>query len=232
MLLRRRFRLLTPILGGKQNSNRDAPKRVFSHISKTPPKEDPDRVYLATDMPRWEWAFLEARDELSLGDVAVSCIMPSYWFSASKTSTYNRKRRRGSRMEVLKFESVPANHTFEMKFTLSRHIPPNTDGNGRFNRAPDEEEFDAMLSHIGEYLGMSEWGHSEQFGRFVLRPLLTTNDEPRTISPVGRETGETGTADVPDSKGRGRDDSPTGSPGSEEVSDSDVSSDDQTARED
>jgi hypothetical protein len=53
-------------------------------------------------------------------------------------------------------------------FTLSKHLPPSGDGGGRFTRPPDEEEFDAMLEHIGEHLGMSEWGHAYLYGRFKI----------------------------------------------------------------
>ena len=86
-----------------------------------------------------------------------------------------------------KFESIPSNQVFCMRFTLSRHLPPNTDGHGRFTRAPDEEEFDEMLAYIGEELGMSEWGHARKYGRFEIRPS-TTNDSTTTGEPAGTPT--------------------------------------------
>ncbi len=73
-----------------------------------------------------------------------------------------------------------------MKFTLSRYVPPGTDGNGRFTRAPDEEEFDAMLAHIGVQLGMSEWGHARDYGMFEIK--LPPPDDPK---PAAQEDGAT-----------------------------------------
>lgn len=186
MLLERRFRLLTPILAAKRSNNPEAPRRVF--VRQTTPRDEPgDQVYLLADLRRWEWAFLEARDVLNFGDVCLGAILPSHWYGVKHTSTYTRKFRRGSELASEKFESIPAGHTIRMKFTLSKHIPPNTDGMGRFNRPPDEAEFDSMLSYIGEYLGMSEWGHSLKMGRFELRPLTTETHESIPTDGGGNE---------------------------------------------
>jgi hypothetical protein len=168
MLIERRLRLLSPLLAAKRNDDKEDPRRVFVRMP-TPPGEDPDRVYIATQLPRWQWAFLEARDALRLDDVAVSAIVPSRWLTAARTSTYNRKYRRGTTPMIDKFESLASGQVISMNFTLSKHVPPNTDGEGRFTRAPDEGEFDAMLSHIGEHLGMSEWGHAYLYGRFEIK---------------------------------------------------------------
>lgn len=146
-------------------------------------------MFIRTDLPRWEWAFLEARDALELEDVAVSAILPCRWYSVARTNAYIRKFKRGSKMCSEKFESLPGGQVIEMKFTLSKHLPPGTDGNGRFTRAPDEEEFDAMLSHIGEYLGISEWGHARDYGRFEIIKKKKKNAEPKPAAPY-EESGD------------------------------------------
>jgi hypothetical protein len=169
MLLERRLRLITPILAAKRSNDPAAPRRVFVRHG-TPKGEPADKVYINSDLKRWEWAFLEARDELGFGDVCLGAVLPSHWYAAHHTSTYNRKIRLGRERAVEQFESIPAGHTIRINFTLSRHLPPNTDGIGRFTRAPDEMEFDEMLAYIGEHLGMSEWGHALKLGRFELRP--------------------------------------------------------------
>lgn len=179
MLLERRFRLLTPILAAKRSNNPAAPRRVFVR-QRTPKNEPTDQVYLSSDLRRWEWAFLEARDVLNFEEVCLGAILPSHWYGAKHTATYNRKFRRGTELASEQFESIPAGHLIRMRFTLSRHIPPNTDGMGRFTRPPDEAEFDAMLSYIGEYLGMSEWGHALKMGRFELKLNNAENDGPIT----------------------------------------------------
>jgi hypothetical protein len=136
------------------------------------------------DLPRWEWAFLEARDALHFSDVAVSAIIPCRWYSAKRTSTYNRKYKRGSQMMTEKFESLSSGQVIETQFTLSKHIPPNTDGGGRFTRTPDEHEFDEMLTHIGNLLGISEWGHARDYGRFELRFDEEKEDASEFASPA------------------------------------------------
>lgn len=185
MLLTRRLRLTSQWLAAKNNHDRKDPKRVFSRLSRIPAGEAEGLVYIASDLGRWEWAFLEARDALQLHDVAVSAIVPCYWFSAKGTTTYHRKFKRAESMVTEKFESLSVGQVIEMRFTLSKHIPPNTDGNGRFSRAPDESEFDAMLSHIGEALGMSEWGHARAYGRFVIQdPAYQNKKEQPVVEPV------------------------------------------------
>ena len=171
MLINRRLRLLTPLLAAKHNHDRKDPKRVFNRVLKPPQGCDPERCYIYMDMPRWEWAFLEARDALHLSDVAVSAIIPCRWYSVKRTSAYNRKFKRAGQMLTEKFESLSTGQTLDVQFTLSKHIPPNTDGGGRFTRAPDEQEFDEMLLHIGAHLGISEWGHARDYGRFELRSV-------------------------------------------------------------
>lgn len=175
MLIERRLRLLTPILAAKRSNDPTSPRRVFVR-AKVPPKGDPDLAYIRSDLPRWTWAFLEARDALELDDVSLGAVMPSHWYATKKTSTFHRRFREGKTARLEPFESIPGNQILTMRFTLSKHVPPNTDGNGRFTRPPDEQEFDEMLAYIGEELGMSEWGHSQKFGRFEIR---TANNDAR-----------------------------------------------------
>lgn len=170
MLIERRLRLLTPLLAAKRSNDPESPRRVFVREVRIPKGEPADLVYIKSDLARWEWAFLEARDQLQLTDVCLGAILPSHWYSTKRTSTYNCKKPRGGGWEVEQFESIPGGQVMTMRFTLSHHLPPNTDGRGRFNRPPDEEEFDNMLSYIGEELGMSEWGHAKKYGRFEVRP--------------------------------------------------------------
>jgi hypothetical protein len=173
MLIERKLRLITPILSAKRSNDPANPRRVFVH-SRTPKGEPDGQVYLQSDLKRWEWAFLEARDELNYKDVCLGAVLPGHWYAANRTATYNRKFRRGTERAVEQFESIPAGHVIRIKFTLSKHLPPNTDGLGRFTRPPDEIEFDEMLAYIGENLGMSEWGHALKLGRFEIR---SSNDD-------------------------------------------------------
>ena len=177
MLIERKLRLITPLLAAKRSNNPAAPRRVFVHERKVPKGEVGGKeVFLSSDLKRWSWAFLEARDACRFDDICLGCVLPSHWYATKQTSTFNRRFKRGNEPATEQFESISAGSIIRINFTLSRHLPPNTDGNGRFTRAPDETEFDAMLAFIGEHLGISEWGHDYKMGRFEIRPPHTTDD--------------------------------------------------------
>lgn len=163
MLLERELQLVSPLLATKMNNRVTPARREFV-------KESTEGgVLIRNDLARWSWAFLEARDALRMEDVAVAAIIPCATYFVRNTSTYWRSFRRGREMVKEAFEAVSSGRVIHCKFTLSQHIPPNCDGSGRFHRAPEEAEFDAMLAHIGEHLGMSEWGHAYLYGRFVIK---------------------------------------------------------------
>jgi hypothetical protein len=152
------------MLGARRST--DGGRKEFDKVT----VKDADGVHIATPLKRWTWAFLEARDAVGLSDVALTAILPSRYFTVAKTSTYFRTFRRGSGpMEKEGFESLPSGQVLRWEFTLSKHLPPGGEGGGRFVRPPDEDEFDAMLKHIGEHLGMSEWGHAYLYGRFKIK---------------------------------------------------------------
>lgn len=165
MLITRDVKLLSPLLGARLNTKGSQPRKEFDKVQ----VKGVEGVHIAAPLKRWTWAFLEARDALELGDVALTAIIPSRYYTVGKTSTYFRTYRRGSGpLEKEGFESLPTGQVLKWEFTLSKHLPPGGDGNGRFSRPPDEEEFDAMLNHVGEHLGMSEWGHAYLYGRFKI----------------------------------------------------------------
>lgn len=164
MLLERNLQIVTPLLATKMNNRGATPRREFVKTTTDAGLE------IRNDLVRWNWAFLEARDALQLEDIAVASIIPCATYFVGGTSTYWRSFRRGRNLLKEAFEAISSGRVAKFKFTLSKHIPPNCDGNGRFNRTPDEAEFDAMLTHIGEHLGMSEWGHAYLYGRFVIKP--------------------------------------------------------------
>lgn len=165
MLITREVKLLSPLLASKMNNHQGGQaRREFARN-----KSSDGKVHIKTDMARWNWAFLEARDSLELSDVAVSVIIPSHEYVVNTTSTYYRTYRRGTAQRKEAFESLPTGQTLVWTFTLSHHLPPGGDGGGRFVRPPSEAEFDAMLEHIGANLGMSEWGHAYLYGRFTIK---------------------------------------------------------------
>ena len=163
MLLERSLQLVSPLLATKMNNKVKPTRREFVKDSVA------GGFSIRNDLARWHWAFLEARDALNIDDVAVAAIIPSATYYVKNTSTYWRSFRRGQEMLKEAFEAISSGSVVTHKFTLSQHIPPNCDGDGRFTRTPDVSEFDAMLTHIGEHLGMSEWGHAYLYGRFVIK---------------------------------------------------------------
>jgi hypothetical protein len=205
MIIHREVKMLTPLLAAKMNQKLQPPRREFTRVCVA---GKPDGVHIANQLARWKWAFLEARDALGFTDVSVAAIIPCHYFSVRRTSTYNRKFRRGRTMVSEAFEALPTGQTVAFEFTLSKHLPPHGDGNGRFVRTPDEDEFDRMLAHIGEYLGMSEWGQDYLYGRFKLK---TENEQ--------------NTAEIPADAGRQRDDDYSGHSGCAEVFDAEMAHD-------
>lgn len=177
MLIERRIVLDSPILAAAMNNRATPPRREFRK-SAVANGDGKTIVRIPANMERWQWAFLEARDALGLHDVAVSAIIPKTHYDVGFTSTYNRRFRRGEGGQQVReaFESISAGRVVTWQFTLASSVPP---GHGdRFIRPPTEQEFDAMLSHIGEYLGMSEWGQTYGYGRFRIQKF---NDEKAKI---------------------------------------------------
>lgn len=172
MLITRRIKLTSPILASRPPREQDG-RREFDRGA-APPNGP---VKLKAYLERWNWAFLEARDALELYDVSVAAILPAAEFEVKNTSTYNRNRSDRTKEA---FESIQSGAVLTWKFTLSQHLPPHSEDHARFVRPPTEKEFDAMLVHIGEHLGMSFWGHDWLFGRFTIHnpPIDNSNDSP------------------------------------------------------
>ena len=163
MLIERELKLISPLLALKMNNQSNPARREFVK------KPGDGGVYIRSDLPRWHWAFMEARDAMEMLDVSVLAILPSVYYWTKATSTYNRNFRRGRIQGKEAFEAIPSGSIIKCRFTLANSLPPDADDTGRFSRPPDEVEFDRLLSHIGEHLGMSEWGHAYMYGRFELR---------------------------------------------------------------
>lgn len=198
MLITRNVKLLSPLLARRMNPK--AEPRARREFDRQP---GPDgTISLPMDIDRWNWAFLEARDALGYDDVATAAIIPVTRYCVKSTSNYPRRFRRGMEECREDFESLKSGQVLSWTFTLSKHCPPGCDGNGRFTRAPDEEEFDKMLSHIGEYLGMSEWGHAYLYGRFTLKKDYEICDSKgRGLHDCG--PGPSGRTEVPDAGSSG-----------------------------
>ncbi len=173
MLLTKHVRLTSPILASTPPGKPDE-RRQFKRV-KNP---DGKAIRIVTDLKRWQWALLEARDALELSDVSTAAIIPALFYEVKNTSTYNRSFSTGGKRSVDKFESVSSGTVLAWRFTLTSTLPPHAEDQGRFTRAPDEEELDRMLAHIGEHMGMSEWGQDYLYGRFVLHPYRDVASTP------------------------------------------------------
>ena len=89
MILEKRLRLLKAILAAKRSHGAGLQRRVFVREEPAPEvvEDGVNRVFIKSDLPRWQWAFLEAREGLGLKDIAVSAIQPNHWYSAPSTGT-------------------------------------------------------------------------------------------------------------------------------------------------
>ncbi len=169
MLITRNVKLQSPLLSARIVPDPDEPKKNKREFVRLPMPAGLEGVRIQADLKRWNWAFLEARDSVGLGDVATAAIIPARYYDVKRTTYYRRNFRQGETQMQEKFEAFSSGQVLTWGFTLSQHLPPGGDGGGRFSRPPDEEEFDAMLAHIGEHLGMSEWGHAYLYGRFTIK---------------------------------------------------------------
>ena len=115
------------------------------------------RAYLE----RWNWAFLEARDSLELHDVSVQAITVARNFYVNKAALHTLGIKKEN------YECVMDGDVIGVRFTLAKRPPPHTDTT-RFVRSPEVDEFDNMLTFIGEYLGISESKNDLQYGTFEI----------------------------------------------------------------
>lgn len=119
---------------------------------------------IETNLERWQWAFIEARDSLqetypSLATVSTQVIIPARNFYVDKPSL-NTLTVKGVTHDALFEDTV-----MKMRFVLSKTLPPHAVA-AKFHRCPDESELDIMLEFIGEYLGVSELRNDLRYGTF------------------------------------------------------------------
>lgn len=164
MIIKRKIRLLKPILAARPPQDRDG-RREFDAVLR-----GKSGITLPMNLARWEWAFLEARDALEMPHVSVACITPSVQFTVPGTSTYTRSFRRGNDgvQQTEKFECVPSNAVLHWTWVLASSLPPHVEIGETRSDPPSVTEFDDMLKFTGEMLGMSEWGNNYGFGRFTI----------------------------------------------------------------
>lgn len=167
MLITREIKLQSPLLASRMIRESVTTGQLRREFVRLPCEEG--KVRIQSDLRRWNWAFLEARDAVGLADVSTSAILPARYYEVTRTTSYKRLYRQGQTQMKDDFESFSSGQVLTWQFTLSQHLPPGGEGGGRFTRVPDEEEFDQMLAHIGEHLGMSEWGHAYLYGRFSIK---------------------------------------------------------------
>jgi len=200
MLITRKLRCTTPWLGAKRGPDSGGGRKTFTRVN----KEDEGLIHIASSLMRWKWALRESRDSLGMDDISTDSIIPARYFTVKNTSTYNRSTRRGKTPIKEKYESLQTGQVISMDFTLARELPPDVSDSAEFFRVPDEEEFDAMLTHIGVHIGMSEWGHGFEFGRFELQQSEYTDDKTNNQDNKGRcddvdQPPVTNSKEIPDS---------------------------------
>lgn len=121
---------------------------------------------LALDLERWIWAFNHAAEALKF-DVHTAALHPAEGIAAPTLVLYNRRwidRKNGKEtLRAEMFESVRkgAVLTFRLAVTAGEEKP-----------APSLEQVQAMFNHIGEFIGISQWGNRWGYGRFFVESVV------------------------------------------------------------
>lgn len=180
-----RVRLLSPLLSvTRLDQDGDGPpKRVFRRMKGAPEGQ----VRIAHDLPRWRWALLEARDSLGMRDVSLGTILPTAWFEVPERclNVYTRNYGSGERRQEERFEAISTGKVLEWRFTVSDRLPPHEDEDIH-SRPADIDDLRALLQHIGQHIGMSQWGHGYLFGLFELRPPKDKIEQNESGTEKGR----------------------------------------------
>lgn len=196
-LVSRRLRFLTPVLSAQirdPKQNEKFRRRSFERVK----TKEGERI--AHPLSRWCWALREARDSLGLLHLDTRSISVERAWPDVKTSTYVRRFGSRASKDEEWFESFPANRVLAVRFNLSGDPPPSESLTDM--ASPTTDELDAMLSYVGEWLGMSHWGNELDFGRFELSQQQDANNNEIRAASLG-DPAATGDKETPDDNSQG-----------------------------
>lgn len=148
------IRLTSPLLGEVRHPDQ---VRRFART-----REQDIRIHSA----HWNWAFREAASSLHL-DVDAGLLRAPEGIRCPMVVLYNRHytTRRNNRAvrENEMFEAVRENTVLSFELVV---LKPATPAN-----IPSEEQVQQMLSFIGKFVGISQWGNDFGYGRFTVDKL-------------------------------------------------------------
>ena len=124
---------------------------------------------IAIDEAHWIWAFRQAAVDMHLENVDTSRLHPSDGIPAPTLCYYEKRWQSHSEdsddpQQKEGFESVRTGSVLTFRIALSDK--PAADG-----APPTLEQLEALLNHIGEFFGISQWGNKFGYGRFHVESI-------------------------------------------------------------
>lgn len=155
MLYLLKIRLTSPLLGGASGQMEDGvPITRFFRCG---------RDGILIDTTHWNWAVRQGAKSLSLAVKPESIRMPES-FVAPTLGLYPRKKRRlNGDVSIRRFECIPSGTVLSWHVEL---VPPEGE-----DQDPAAWDVGLLISYIGRWFGLSQWGRDHNFGRFELISL-------------------------------------------------------------
>ena len=159
MLLELKIRLTKPFLGHQYT--RDQIRRFI--------REGED---IALNIPQWMWAFTEASTALRLRDLDLGTIRLPVGIKCPRLDLYTRTEANGRKRTEQRFEIIQSGTILTMPVLITKTSEDSIRASAPVSRPPSIDEVSAMLTFIGEMLGLSPYGSKMGYGRFYVESLL------------------------------------------------------------
>lgn len=155
MLLSVKIRLTRPLLGER---------RYGDNVRRFKKTRDGK---IDIDPAHWNWAFSQAASSLHLA-VDYSALSPALGLVTPSLVLYNRRftaRKEGKEINGSEMhEAVSAGTLISFELAVLECL-------GKKEPAPSQEQTAEMLSFVGSFVGISQWGNKFGYGRFDLESL-------------------------------------------------------------
>jgi hypothetical protein len=128
---------------------------------------------IVTRREHWQWAVKEAMETLQLPDIIDQVCLPELLpISAPSTGLHNRHYRKTGKLKTESFESVRKGAVLTIGMVY--HTPAEK---SLHKKKPEMSEIELILSYIGQFVGISQWGSQHGYGRFELLNLRSADME-------------------------------------------------------
>ncbi len=131
---------------------------------------------IVNDVGLWHYALGEAVKSLRLETLHPDCIRMPDEYRAPSLGIYNRRYQH----PVLKHKWAQQFEAISSGAVIT--IPIEILANQSTGEMPSEDEVRLAFSWVGKWIGVTQWGHEFNFGRFNLISLLPTPQHVPSVS--------------------------------------------------